>query len=105
MRVPAKLSRHLCDGGYEEDPGKAGLPCAQSFEEVIPHPLVMVPEDLMKDEERAPVYLVEPGKVTREGNAECNRNVVLPAPAEAFDRHVVIHIARYRKIPGFIRSP
>ena len=87
-----KLALHLRDVGDQEDLGEAGLLRPQGSEEVVPPLLVLAPEDLVKDQERALVHPVELGKVAGEGDPEGNRNIVLLPAAEAVDGVIVVDV-------------
>ena len=65
--------------GDEEDLREPRFLCAQRREQVVSPLLVLAPEDLVEDEERALVDIVGVGEVPGEGDPERDRDVVLLA--------------------------
>ena len=77
----------------EEDLRESGLLRAERREEVVPPLLVLAPEDLVEDEERGLVHLVELGEIAGEGDPQGDRDIVLLAAAEAVDGVIVVDVA------------
>jgi hypothetical protein len=78
--------------GDQEDLREPALLRAECRQEVVPPLLVLAPEDLVEDEERGLVHVVELRKVPREGDPERHRDVVLLAAAEPVDGVVVVDV-------------
>ena len=64
----------------------------QAGQEVRPPLLVLAAEDLVEDQQRALVDVVELGEVPGQGDPQGNRDVVLLPAAEAVDGIIIIDV-------------